>query len=196
MEVFHLDTDYDAQGNSPWDTIWYDGDYEDIDVLDCDAKLAAIWKPPNVRVEERNKGPDFFVFQTYFAVTERVRVLLLHIVQNTVEFLPLSTDMNLLLFVLHPFIRVDLDDGAVVSRNSVSGNVTVIRKYSFAPNAFDELQQDWQQPIHVFQVRHPLGSSARDGGVAVSGLLVSREFVDLCKKNNLQGVTFKKVFPQ
>jgi hypothetical protein len=58
MEVFKLDTAYDTHGNFPWDAVWYDGDDEDIDVLDCQMRLAAIWKPPEICLEKRHQRPD------------------------------------------------------------------------------------------------------------------------------------------
>lgn len=187
MQVYKISTAYDEDGNSPWDAIWYDGDDEDLDVLGCPMRLGAIWSSPQTRLEKRNKTPDIYAFQLYYAVSERVKAQLLPIVEDTAEFLPLSTDSAEPLFVLHPLLRLDLDERAVVLKNSVSGNITVIKKYSFDPHDFEER-------IPIFQVRQGLGSVARSAGFPCTGVLVCRDVFKVHQKNRFRGVTIDKVF--
>jgi hypothetical protein len=187
MQVFKIQPAYDADGNSPWDTLWYEGDSEKIRVLDCEMPLSAVWKTADARLEKRGGRPDVYVFQLHFAVTEAVRELVLPLVNDAAEFLALSVPDAEPLFVLHPLLRADFDEGAVVSRNPVSGNVTVIRKYSFANDQFEE-------PMHIFQVRQAPGSSGRDAGLACTGVLVSRQVKELCEEQGFEGIVFERVF--
>lgn len=181
MQVFKLNIAYDEEGNSPWDALWYDGDEEDIEVLDCQMRLGAVWKSPQIRFEKRDQTPDVYGFQTYFAVSERIRDRLLPIVEEAVEFLPLSVDAVTPLFALHPLFRADLDERAIVSKNSVSGNISVIRSYSFNP-------EELQDAIPIFQVRQPNGSKARNAGYPCSGVLVSQDVVEVFEQSGVLGV--------
>ena len=45
MQVFRIKTAYDETGNSPWDALWYDGDDEDLDSLDCQMRLGLFGSP-------------------------------------------------------------------------------------------------------------------------------------------------------
>jgi hypothetical protein len=176
----------DENNNSPWDAVWYEGDDEDIGVLDSQMRLGAIWKAPVVHIEKRNQRPDIFVFQLYFAVTRRVRDLLSGLVGDTAEFLPLRIHRNRRLYAIHALLRVDFDKSAVFRPQAKGQNITVIEKYSFEKS---QLRSD----VHVFQVRQAQGSAARDAGYACSGLLVSREFNLICESNGFRGVTFNHV---
>ncbi|MCZ2076091.1 MAG: hypothetical protein LC130_13960 [Bryobacterales bacterium] len=187
MRVYLMDTDYDEAWNSPWDAVWYDGDQEDMDALHCQMRLGAIWRPPTVRVEKRLRTPDIYVFLLNFAVSEHAKEILSTVVQDTAEFLPLSTDVGETLFVLHPLWRAELDERAVVSKGSGSGNITVVRKYSFDLRDFDE-------PMPIFQARQAVGSAARDAGAPCPGVLVSDEFRLACVANGLRGVVFNEVW--
>jgi hypothetical protein len=184
-EVYKIEVAFDADGNSPWDCLWYDADEEDLDVLSCQMQIAAVWKPPVVSLERRNARPDFYSLHAYFVVTKRVRSLLAPLVMDTVEFLRLSIPKGPGVFVLHPLLRAELDKKAVITRNQVSGNITVIQEYSFPT---------LQEKMHCFQVRHPLGSSGRDAGFPYTDLLVSAEFKELCETNSVHGVVFQEVF--
>jgi hypothetical protein len=187
MEVFKIETAYDELGNSPWDTLWYHGDDEDLDALDCQMRLAPIWRPPSIQSEKRHQVPDIYQFQSRFATTKRVYQLLSPLVGDNAEFLPLRLPGPKRLFVIHPLLRVELDAAADVSRNGVSGNVTVIRRYSFTTTQFE-------QTMHLFQVNQALGSAARESGYPCSVVLVSRQFRDLCEQHCFRGVFFRKVW--
>jgi hypothetical protein len=189
MRIFRVRTAYDDQGNSPWDAVWYDGDDSDLDVLDTEIGVARVWKPPAVRFEKRVRSPDIYVFQVWFAVTERVSKILSPLVTDTVEFLPLHVAGHDPFLVLHSLRRVDLDQNAIVRQGEVSGNISVIRKYSFR-------REQLEEGLHVFQVRQALGSASRDAGLACSGVLVSSEFKQACEKNKLLGVTFEEVYDE
>jgi hypothetical protein len=187
MKIYKVDPDYHPDYDSPWDAIWYDGDEEDLSCLDCGRPLQPIWKAPRVRVEKREQTPDVFVFLLHYACSDRVRHLLKRLVGHSAEFLPLSAGTDISVSVIHPLLRVDLDDKAEVSRNRVSGNITVIKTYSFDHKQFN-------QPMHIFQVRQAEGSWARRGGSPCSGILVSQAFKALCDKNNIRGIRFEEVF--
>jgi hypothetical protein len=120
-------------------------------------------------------------------VTGRVRDLLSPPVHDSVECFPRSLSKSRPLFVLHRLDRVEYDRRAVVSRNPVSGNITVIKSWSFAADQFKE-------GMHVFQVRQAVGSWGRDGGLPCSGFLASRQFKELCGQHGFGGIVFQKVF--
>jgi hypothetical protein len=188
MDVYKIMTQYDERGNSPWDALWYDGGDEDLDPLDSEIRLAAVWAPPVVRLERRHKTPDIYVLHVYRVVTTPARELLSPLVAKLVEFLPISTAGTRGLYVMHPLLRVDLGRDAVVTPTRPGENITVVRKYSFAPGQLTD-------GMHVFQVRQAPGSPGRDAGYPVSGVLVSSRFKKLCEKAELRGVTFEKVWP-
>jgi hypothetical protein len=129
VDIYKIEPAYDESGDSPWDALWYDGDDEDLDALDCQMCLNAVWKAPVVRLEKREATPSFYVFQVYYATTKKFRDLLVELVADSVEFLPLRVSSGKRLFVMHPLLRVDLDDGATVSGKS-GENITAVRKYS------------------------------------------------------------------
>jgi hypothetical protein len=187
VEFFKIRTAYDEMGNSPWDAIWYEGDDEDLDVLKGQFRLACVWKAPPAAIQKRKRTPDIYVFQLYSATTQSVCQLLAPLTTDSVEFLPLRIPGHKPLFVLHPLLRIDLDDGAEVERNSVSGNISVIRRYSFA-------RDQVEVGMHILQVRQAPGSAARNAGYACSGILVSAELKELCETNGLCGVAFEKVW--
>src|SRR6185312_6664858 len=108
MEVFKLGADYDVLGNSPWDALWYDGDDDDLDALDCQMRLMPIWKPPLVRLEKRDQRPDIYIFQVYYVCTRRISHILYPLVSDSVEFLPIRISERKRLYVMHPVARIDL----------------------------------------------------------------------------------------
>jgi hypothetical protein len=182
---YKMEVAFDEEGNSPWDALWYEGDDEDLEVLDSQCRVEKVWKPPTVKLQRRIQTPDIYGFQLYFATTDRARQLLSPLTADTVEFLSLDTPEKKTLFELHPLLRVDLDEHAIVEANE-GDNITVIYKYSFVR---DQLNDD----MHVFQVRQAKGSPARDAGYACDEVLVSSKFKELCEKNNLRGIVFKSI---
>ena len=116
------------------------------------------------------------------------RDTLLPLIADTAEFLPLRVPGHPPKFVLHPLLSVDLDGGAVVERNDVSGNITAIHKYIIRT---DQLETD----THVFRVRQAPGSASRDDGLGrVVGCSFHPGLRKLCENNRLQGVDFELVF--
>lgn len=188
MDYFVIDTDWNEKGNSPWDALWDQGPYGSLDCLDGSLPLAAIWKAPRVKLEKRTKRPDIYSFVLHYAVTERVRDLLSPIVRKEAEFLPLEVPKAGPVFVVHPLWPVDFDEGAEVHCNGVSGNITVVRKYSFT---LDPAEYDG--PRHLFRMRQAKGSAARDHGCTLKWLIVSEEIKRVCEKHAIAGVVFKKV---
>jgi hypothetical protein len=186
MEFFRLEAAYDTTGNSSWDALWYDGDDEDLDALSCQMRLGPVWKSPLVRLETRDRRPDVYQLHLYFAFTQRVSEVLSALVQESAEFLPLRLPGSKRVYVMHVLSRVDLDTHALVDRNKVSGNITDVRKYSF-------VKQQIRDAIHVFQIRQAAGSAGRDAGYAVSTVLVSSKFKDICEQHQVQGITFERI---
>src|SRR5438552_4140899 len=128
MHVYKIQTAYDQSGNSPWDTLWYEGDDQDLDVLCSEMRLRPVWRPISTRLEKRDKRPDIIVFHRFFAVTEAVQDCLAPLLDDSVEFLPVLTGGDQSYRVLHPILRNELDGHATVTTNAVSGNITVIQK--------------------------------------------------------------------
>ncbi len=186
MEFFRLEAAYDATGNLPWDALWYDGDDEDLDALSCQMRLGPVWKSPLVRLETRDRRPDAYEFHLYFAFTRRISEVLSGLVEDSAEFLPLRLPGSKRIFVMHTLSRVDLDAHALVDRNKVSGNITDVRKYSF-------VKQQMRDGMHVFQIRQAAGSAGRDAGYAVSTVLVSSKFRDICEQYHVQGIIFESI---
>ncbi len=185
MDLFKIETDYDLQGNSPWDAVWYDGDYRDLKALKCELGLAPIWKPPAVRIEQRLTTPNIYVFELFYAVDKGTMNLLKSLVRDSAEFLPLEAGKPL--FALHPLLRVELDYRAVFGDQVLTGNVTHIPNYVFPKG---ELTSD----VHLCQIRQPPGTNARDVGFPCTGVFVSERFRSLCVKNDLKGIRFSKVW--
>jgi hypothetical protein len=155
--------------------------------LDGSLPLAAIWRSPRVTLEKRAKRPDVFSFVLHYAVTAAVRDLLTPIVRAEAEFLQLDVPGLGSLYVVHPLWPIDFDERAVVSCNSVSGNITVVREYSFSLNP-----ADYDGPRHLFRMRQAKGSAARDAGYTLSTLIVSEKVKQTAEQANVTGIAFKK----
>jgi hypothetical protein len=188
VDYFAIDNDWDESNNSPWDALTHPGELYALHCLNGSLPLAAIWKAPRVDVYEGTRRPDIYEFELYWAVTEGVRELFSPIVGEEAEFLPLKVPNRARVYVIHPLWPVDLDDGAKVSRNSVSKNITVVGKYSFTldPDQYDG-------PRHMFRMRQARGSAARDHGCTLSTLIVSETIKAVSEENGLAGISFKKV---
>ena len=186
MDYYVVDTDWDADGNSPWDALWPDLDDDALACLDGSLPLAAVWKSPPVTLQRRAKRPDVYAFVLHHAVTQRVRDLLAPIVREEAEFLPLDVPGIGCVFLVHPLFPVDFDERAVVSCNSVSGNITVVREYSFTldPDEYDG-------PRHLFRMRQAKGSASRDAGITLSSLIVSQKIKRASERAGIAGIVFK-----
>lgn len=184
MDYFWIDTDWDATANSPWDTLWYDDDDAFV-CLDGSLPLATIWKSPEITHEKRLKRPDVYSFLRHYAVTESVRDLWSPIVRHEAEFLPLAVPKIAPVYVIHPLWPVDFDDGADVVCNRVSGNISVVQKYSFTldPDEYDG-------PRHIFRMRQAKGSRARDHGFTLNSLVVSEKIKRVSEEAQIAGIVF------
>lgn len=187
MDYFLIETDWDETLNSPWDTLWCVGS-DDLDCLRGSLTLEAIWKAPPVKLERRLKRPDVYSFELVYAVSKRVRDLLVPIVRDEAEFLPLAIPRIDRVFVIHPLWPVDFDERAKVGCNKGSLNITEVHKYSFTldPDQYDG-------PRHMFRMRQAKGSAARDHGVTTNGLIVSEVIKAVCVEHGVTGIAFKKV---
>jgi hypothetical protein len=188
VDYFEIDNDWDETHNSPWDALTHGGDIDALDCLDGSLHLSAIWRPPKVLLHRGTKRPDVYDFQLHWAVTERVRKLLAPLVLEEAEFLPLKGPKLGRVYVVHPLWPVDLDGDAKVERNSVSKNITVVRKYSITldPDEYDG-------PRHLFRIRQAKGSAARDHGCTLSTLIASEKIKHLAEQNAVAGIVFKKI---
>ena len=187
MKYYRIEMDWDTKGDSPWDRVWQESP-EPIDCLNGSLPLAAIWRSPKVWVEKGTKSPDVYGFELHFAVTERLRDLLERMVRDEAEFLPLVVPDVGVLFLIHPLWPVDFDDAAQLQRNGVSGNITVVQKYSFTldPDAYEG-------PRHLFRMRQAKGSAARDAGCCRSELIVSEKVKRAAEVSGVAGIVFKYV---
>jgi hypothetical protein len=185
MKYFRIETDYDAKNNSPWDTLSYKKKYDELECLSGSFALAPIWSPPAIKLESRKKCPGMYVLLSNFAVTEKVRDWMRTLIRREVEFLPLDLPDTKPLYVIHPLWPVDFDTGAIVRKNSVSGNITRVEKYSFKIDPERHVM-----PRHFFRIRQAEGSSGRAGGYTLPTLIVSEKFKRLCERRKLKGVRF------
>ncbi len=188
MDYFVIDTDWDENLDSPWDTLWDECEFGALDCLGGSLPLAAIWKAPSVTLERRIKRPDVYSFVLNYAVSERVRDLFAPIVQKEAEFLPLAVPQLDPVFVVHPLWPVDFDERAEVQCNGVSHNITVVRKYSFTLDP-----DQYNGPRHMFRMRQAKGSAARDHGFTMSRVIVSEVIKAVCEEHGVTGIVFKEV---
>jgi hypothetical protein len=187
VKYYLIETDWDETHNSPWDAVWHDLDWRALICLRGSLPLAAIWKSPPVRLERRRRRPDVFGFELHYAVTPAVRDLLVPLVKDEAEFLPLDVPGLGPLFVVHPLWPVDFDDRAEVSPDD-GGNITVVRRYSFT---LDPAADDG--PRHLFRMRQAKGSEARDSGLTLSGLIASEKVKRAAERAEVRGIVFKHV---
>lgn len=186
MDYYVIETNWDEDNNSPWDAIWPDLPDDALDCLLGSLPLAAIWTSPPVTLEKRQRRPGVFGFVLHYAVTEAVRDLIAPIVQDEAEFLPLSLPNRETAYVIHPLWPVDFDERAEVEANQVSGNISVVCKYSFTLDP-----EEFGGPRHLFRMRHPNGSAARNRGSTLHRLIASQPIKDACEKAGISGVVFK-----
>lgn len=184
MRAYLMNTAYDADGNSPWDTLWYEGDDWDLLPLKGELPLTGIWKPISVTMQKRLKVPDIYTFQLFFAASKRVRDVLKPVLGDSVEFLRLRCDREL--YVMHSLQRIELDWQAVAGRTRFRDNVTVIKKYVFA-------RGQSLAHLRMFYARQPEGTEARAAGLCCSGLLVTEPVKVVCDTHKLRGICFTEV---
>jgi hypothetical protein len=190
VEIYRMDGGWDEFHNSlPWDLLDYanESDEERYRNLLARAKpLGKSWKAPRVKLRRRRWRCDLIGLHPHRAVSERTREILLPLLKNTVEFLPLCCAELPGLWLLHPLRHIDLGPKAVHNARA-GGNMTAIRRYSFV---IDDLKGK-----HLFGVKQAPGSPARKAGFCFAAAdYVSEEFKRAIEINGLQGVVFERVF--
>jgi hypothetical protein len=187
MKYFEIELDWNSSLDSPWDAIWPKDEDHNFDCLRGSLPLSYVWNRPPVTIERREKTPNVFGFVLQWVVTNEVKDLLQPLIGIEAEFLPVRCNVEEL-FVIHPLWPIDFDADAEVQRNSVSKNVTVVKKYSFTfnPNAFNG-------PRHLFRMLQPEGSAARRAGYTLSRTIVSEECVELLLANRALGIRFNHI---
>jgi len=187
MKYFEIGLDWNASLDSPWDAVWPTDDDSNLDCLEGSLPLLYIWNQPQVTIQRRERTPDIFGFVLHFAVTERMKSALEPLVGNEAEFLPLSCADDQL-FAVHPLWPIDFDEGAELHRNSVSGNVTVVEKYSFSINP-----AEFNGPRHLFRMLQPERSAARKAGYTLDRLIMSERCVEILNAIHAKGIRYRHV---
>lgn len=182
--IFRIDGGFDQFGASlPWDVLDYKNERDDRRLtlkLDFAKPLASRWKPPHVKLRQRDWRCDLISLYPHWALNERARAALGPLLRKTVEFLPLRCDDLPQIWVMHSLRHVLL--GPDAEHNALPGNpMTVIRRYDFETS---ELQG-----------KHLFGVSQTDGSpYCFAANYVSDEFKRVVIGNELKGVVFDKVF--
>jgi hypothetical protein len=187
MNYYEIGTAWD-ECLTAWDALWDDLPFRALDCLDGSLPLAAIWKSPPVRLGKGEKRPDVYGFVLHYAVTKKVRDLFAPIVGEEAEFLALDVPEFGGLFVIHPLWPVDFDERAEVSCNSVSGNITEVRRYSFTLDP-----REYDGPRHLFRMKQAKGSAGRDGGFTLSRLIASEKIKRASEDAGVAGIVFKYI---
>lgn len=185
LDYFVIEMAWDDKGNSPWDALWDEHEVHELDCLRGSFPLAPIWKSPRVKLQKRKKRPDMIGFVSHFAVTEQLRDLLLPLVSEEAEFLPLDPPGSQTFYLIHPLWPVDFDDDAVVNARPGS-NITRVDKYSFTLS-----RAAFPGPRHLFRMRQAKDSPGRSNGYVMPNLIVSEKFTELCEGANVQGIRFQ-----
>jgi hypothetical protein len=185
MDYFVIEMGWDAKGNSPWDALWHEYGVHEMCCLSGSMPLAPIWKSPKVTFQKRKQRPDIIGFVLHFAVTERVRDILLPLVKEEAEFLPLEPPDAPVFYLIHPLLPVDFNDEAVVNARS-GANITRVDKYSFTLS-----RAAFSGPRHLFRMRQGKNSPSRSDGIVLNNLIVSEKFKELCEEANVQGIRFQ-----
>lgn len=187
MEVFALQVDYDAGGNSPWGMLRDEVEIEETRPLYGRRPLAPTWKPMPVTLHDAERLAEFvYLTAGGWAVRPAARRVLEPLMGGAAEFLPLACDTGDEFYALHPLQLADLGPDAVARRNEVSGNIVVIRSYSFEPAALVGMS--------CFRVRHPPGSAAGPESGA-GDVLVSRVVRECMEQHGFKGVRFMRAYP-
>lgn len=187
MDIFALQVDYDARGNSPWGTLHDEADLDDTRPLWRNRPLAPTWRPMPARLYGARAVSDFVSFTAGgWAVRAEARRALEPLLGDNAEFLPLDCDPDEGFHALHPLQLADLGPEAVVRRNEVSGNITVIDRYSFEPSTLVGMV--------CFRARHPPGSAAGPHS-GTSDVLVSQPVRECIEQHGFRGVRCVQVAP-
>jgi hypothetical protein len=187
MEVYRLEVDYDASGDSPWGEVRSLGEHQELWPLSRIHPLASDWQPMEVTLAEAEERADFVRFSGGgWAVRPEALRVLEPLLTGAAEFLPLMCDTGDEFFALHPLELVDLGPDAEASRNRVSGNITWVHRFSFDPKNLVGKK--------CFRIRHPKGSAAgpTSGG---SDVLVSDAIYKHILGFGFRGIRFVQAFP-
>ncbi len=184
MSYWRIQVAFGPDGYSPWDALWYDGDDRDLEPLCSQMRLAPVWRPLQVRLERREKRPDIFGFQLFFAVKEKVRTLLSQI--EDVEFLPVRASRKTVLYVIHPLARINLDYASSCDPEELSDNITKVAQWVFP-------YEVRESGVDVFQAYQAPGSAARDAGYPLYEVFISERVKQQLEDEKTSGIAFLPV---
>ena len=122
-------------------------------------------------------NPDGLIF------SPNVCEALTGVLTDTVEWLPLNVLGHGAHYLLHPLRSVDLGPNSFVHQNSVSKNITVVRKYDFA--------QPGLLPA-CFMRNQAVDSAAAQAGFCMRGIYVNTQIRRILER--FRGVDFGLVF--
>jgi len=154
--------------------------------LDTVTPLKTVWEPPLLDVIRGSNAPDFFHCLTDWAVTPEVVEAISTSVGEDVEFLPIESDYEKPLFLLHVLKLVELGANANATRNSLSKNITSIYKPDFDIGALSSCS--------LIRILQAPGSAARNAGLACDEIYAVGEFADFLIERGFQGVDLVTVF--
>lgn len=186
MQVFQIHPEYDEFGN--YRSAWVDDGTALMDLpLDRNGPVAGDWPTdlafPIGKDEHRREVTDVLWSSEGLIFSARVREALSTELVNSVEWLPLHVLGHGQFYLLHPLRSIDLDPEAVVTKNSVSNNITVVEKYGFAePDALPD----------CFMLNQAAGSAAAQAGFCMRGIYVTQRVRRILER--FRGIGFSLVF--
>ena len=184
MEVYRFRIPERVDDVSPWHFLEL-GQKQNIS-LNLAKPLTPIWQPPRYRVIVGADAPDFFFGLTEVAVSERVKNEMSPRIGMDVEFLPIVCDYHELLYIVHATRIVELGSKAIVSKNPVSHDISLIMNHDFKVEALSSCT--------LFRIAQPPGSSAAGAGLAFREIFAVGDFVEFLVTEGFRGVEFVKVF--
>lgn len=141
-----------------------------FDDLQCD--IGTDWEPIIIIAEQVRKTPDFFFLEdSVFVVSERVRSQLLGVLCEETRFLPLANDEHSFFILCLTCFEPSLLDSerSVVERLPITGQITGIKKYSF--------KEDLLAHKLIFRITE-----------LPYELFITKAFVDLYHENSWEGL--------
>lgn len=180
--VYSLEPAWDEDHNYPFHIIeqpdmLFDSDGE----LDKIGSLKRLWHPPELLVHEYKLPADiYWCLGNAFFFSPSAQACVADVMGEDVEWLPVSIAGFGDFCVLHPLREVQLAPEASVEINSVSRNITVIRKYQFR---FEDLEN-----VRVFVPAQAGGSAAARAGFTFGQVMITDTVERCLVKNGLVGV--------
>ncbi len=187
MKYFKIDTDWNADHDSPWHCLRPVSRADDFDCLNGSLALRSIWNSPSVALRRSERAPSVFSFEFHWAITADLKAVLEPLVREEAEFLPVRCELGEL-FVIHALRPVDFDQHAQLQKNDVSKNVTVVNRYSFTfpLNATTG-------PRQLFRMLQPEGSAARRYGYTLTPTIVSELCMEALQSHSVSGIRFTHI---